>query len=96
MLKTTRSLNVLELEIRNSNGEVVRFGIVGGGKKLAKKSRKLKGQNLVKSQKLSKSGKSKSEKSKKLSKSENSINFDATEAEQSFLTSEARTTFNHL
>ena len=61
---------------------------------------------MSKSQKLSKSRKSKSEKTskswnlaklrKKLSKSGNSTNFDATEDGPKFLTPDARTAFNRL
>ena len=53
--------------------------------KYAQKSRKLKGEKLVKFQKLFKLKKSKSEKLKKLSKSRNSSNFDIIEAKSSFL-----------
>ena len=93
MLKTTESCNVSEPEVGNSNIEVMRYG-VGGGEELAKKSGKLskglklsklgnlKGKNLAKSKKLSKSG--------------NSPNFDAKEAGPSFLTPKARAAFNHL
>ena len=51
MLKTSKSPNILRPEKRNGNGKVVRFDVSNGGEKLAKKLRKLKGQNLVKSQK---------------------------------------------
>ena len=67
-----------------------------GGVKIAKKSGKLKGQKMAKSQKLSKSGKSKDEKLKNLSKSGNSPNFDAKNSRPSFLTPESRSTFNYL
>ena len=76
----------------NGNGEVDRFGSV----EYTKKSEKSKGQKLVRSQKLSKSGILKAENLKKLSKSRNSPNFEATEAVLSFLTPDARTTFNRL
>ena len=86
MLKTTRSPDVLGLEVGNGNGEVVGFGVGGG---LAKKSGKSKGQNLSKSQKSAKSRKS-------LPKSRNSPNFSATEARPSFITPGAKVVFNHL
>ena len=72
------------------------------GMKIAKKSRKSKGQKtlksqkLAKSQKLSKSGKSKGEKSKKPSKNGNSSNFDAKNRGPNFLISKARSAFNRL
>ena len=65
----------------------------------AKKTRNSKGEKLLKSQKLFKSGKSKSEKlakSKKLSKSGNSLKFSITETGPSFLTSNNKTAFNRL
>ena len=92
----TRLSDVSEPEVENDNCKVVRFGVSGGGKKLAKKSGKLKGQNLAKSQKLSKLGKSKSEKSKKQSKNGNLHNFNTTKANPSFLTLGAREIFNRL
>ena len=76
-------------EVENGNGKIAGFGVDGGGKELAKKSGKSKGQNLSKSQKLAKSGKS-------LPKSENSPNFDATEAGSNYLIPGARETFNCL
>ena len=57
--------------------------------KIVKKSRKLKGQKLSKSQKPAKSGKN-------LSKSGNSPNFDVKDSGPSFLIFEARAAFNHL
>ena len=85
----------------DSNGEVDRVDIGGNGVEHAKKLGK-----TSKSQKLSKSGKSKSEKmskswnlaksGKKLLKSRNLTNSDATEDGPKFLTSNARTAFNCL
>ena len=43
MLKTTRSPDVLGSEVGNGDGEVVGFGVGGGGDELTKKSGKLKG-----------------------------------------------------
>ena len=88
MLKMTRSPDVLRPELVNGNGEVVRF-VVGGGEELAKKSGKLKGRILSKSQKSTKLGKN-------LSKSENSPNFGTIEVGPSFLTPSAREAFNRL
>ena len=86
MLKTTGLPDVLRPEVRNDNGETVGFGVGDG---LAKKSGKSKGQNLSKSQKSAKLGKS-------LPKSGNSPNFSTTKAGPSFLTLGARETFNRL
>ena len=94
MLKTAtllEKLNFNRLEVNNDEG--------GGGNnrvELAKKSEKLKSQNLAKFRKLSKSEKSKSEKSKKQLNSENSPNFVATETGPRFLTPDARIAFNRL
>ena len=96
MLKTTGSPDMSRPEVGNGNGEVVGFGFDSGGKEFAKKSGKLKGQNLVKSRKLSKSEKSKGKKLKKPSKSKNSPNFGTIEAGPNFLTFGARETFNRL
>ena len=96
MLKTIESLDMLGPEARNGNGEFVRFGVGGSSEEFAKKSEKLKGQNLAKFQKLSKSEKSKGEKLKKLSKSRNLLKFNAMEAGLSFLTLDAREAFNRL
>ena len=95
MLKTTGSPDVSGPEVENGKGEVVGFG-VGGGGELAKKTGKSKGQKLVKFRKLSKSGKSKGKKSKKPPKSGNSPNFDAKDTGPSFLTPETRSAFNRL
>ena len=92
MPKTTRSPDISESEVRNSNGKVVRFNVGGGGEELAKKSGKSKGK---KSKKLSKSRKS-AKSGKNWLKSGNSPNFGATEARPNFLTLEARAAFNHL
>ena len=90
MLKTTGSPDVSKHEVGNGNGEVVGFGVGGGGgDELAKKSGKSKGQKTSKSRKLAKSGKNSS-------KSENSPNFGAMEVGPSFLTPEARSAFNRL
>ena len=90
MLKTTGSPDVSKHEVGNGNGEVVGFGVGGGGgDELAKKSGKSKGQKTSKSRKLAKLGKN-------LSKSGNLPNFGATEAGPSFLTPEARSAFNRL
>ena len=78
----------------DSNNEVNRFS--GDGVEHAKKSRKLKGQQSAKSQKLSKSGKFKGKKSKKPWKSGNTPNFDAKNTGPSFLTPKARLDFNPL
>ena len=85
----------------NGDGEVDGVGVSGNGVEHAKKSEK-----TSKSQKLSKSGKSKGEKTskfwnlaksgKKLSKSGNSTNSNATEDGSKFLTPDARTAFNRL
>ena len=96
MLKIIRSPNVLKLKIKNDNDEVIRFGIDRDSDMLAKKSGKLKSQNLAKSRKLSKSEKSKSEKSKKWLKSRNLSNFSAKKAGPNFLTPDVKTTFNRL
>ena len=61
-----------------------------------KKSRKMKGEKLAKSQKFSKLGKFKGKKSKKLSKNENSSNFNANNNGTSFLTRKLRTVLNCL
>ena len=94
MLKTTGLPHVSKPEVENGDGEVVRFGIGGGGEELAKKSEK-----LSKNLKLFKSRNSKGKKlakSKKPSKSGNSPNFDVKEAGSSFLTPKARAVFNCL
>ena len=78
-------------EKNNSNSEVDEFN--SDGVEYAKKSGKSHGQNLAKSQKLSKS---KGEKSKKLSKSRNLPNFNTTKAGPNFLTPNARESFNCL
>ena len=50
MLNTTRSPDMSKPEIRNGNGEVVGFGVGGGGSdELAKKLGKSKGQKMSKS-----------------------------------------------
>ena len=94
MLKTNGSSNVSRHEVGNSDGEVVRFGIGGGGEEFTKKSRK-----LSKSLKLSKLGNLKGKnlaKSKKPPKNGNSPNFDTKEVGLSFLTPEARAAFMSL
>ena len=78
----------------NGNEEIDEFR--DNSIKYAKKSGKLKGQNLAKSRKLFKSGKSKGEKSKKPSKSENSTNFNTINARPNFFTSGIREVFNCL
>ena len=90
MLKITWLSNILGPEIGNGNGKIIGFGVSSDDEELAKKSGKLKGQNLAKSQK------SKGEKSKKPSKSRNLPNFNNIKAGPSFLTPDARETFNHL
>ena len=65
-------------------------------KRAKPKTKRSKSQKLAKLQKLSKSRKSKSEKLKKISKSDNSPNFNTMEAGSSFLTPDAKTTFNRL
>ena len=90
MLKTTGSPDVSGPELGNGGGEVVGFGVGGGGgDELAKKSGKSKSQKTSKSRKLAKSGKNSS-------KSGNSSNFGTTEARLSFLTPKARSAFNCL
>ena len=85
----------------DSNSEVDRFGVSGNGMKYAKKSGKLfKSENLfkleqLKSEKLFKSWKL-AKLGKKSLKSGNLSNFDAKKNKSSFLTSDARMTFNHL
>ena len=76
-------------KVENGNGEVIEFGVGGGGKELAKKSRKSKGHILSKSRKSAKS-------KKNLSKSKNSPKFGTTEAEPSLPTPGAREAFNRL
>ena len=94
MLKTTGSPDGSRPEVGNSNGEVIGFGVGGGGEELAKKSGKLsKGLKLSKLRNLK--GKNLA-KSKKPSKSENSPNFDIKKAGPSFLTPKARAAFNRL
>ena len=78
-----------------SDGEVDRFGISGNGVEHAKKSGKLSKSGKSKSEKTSKSRNS-AKSGKKLSKSGNSTNFDAIEDGPKFLTSDAKTAFNHL
>ena len=70
--------------------------VSGDNVKLANKSRKLKSQKLAKFQKLFKSRKWKDEKLKKPSKSKNLPNFNIIKAGLSFLTPDARISFNHL
>ena len=96
MLKTTKSTDESGPKVGNGNGEIDGFGVSGGSEKFAKKSGKLKSQNLAKSQKLFKLRKSKDKKSKKLLKSGNSLTFEATEAKLSFLTPGASKAFNRL
>ena len=86
----------LDIGDGRGNNSVDGDGVSGDGVELAKKLGKLKGQKSAKFRKLSKSGKSKGEKSKKLSKSRNSPNSNVTEAGPSFLTPNAKTTFNCL
>ena len=69
MLKITKSSNVSKLKIRNSNNEIIEYGVGGGVEKFAKKSVKLNDQNLSKSWKTPKY--------KKLSKSGNLPKFNA-------------------
>ena len=88
----TGSFDVSRPEIGNGDGEVLGFGVGGGGEELAKKSGiskcgKLK--KLFKSRNSTKSGKN-------LSKSGNSPNFGAIEVGPSFLTPDAREAFNRL
>ena len=83
MLKTIGLPDVLVFKIENRDDEVIRFGVGGSGKKLAKKSGK-----LLKSRKTSKS--------KKLLKSRNLPKSDVKEDKPNFLTSGARKTFNCL
>ena len=90
MLKTTGSPDVSKHEVGNGNGEVVGFGVGGGGgDEFAKKSGKSKSQKMSKSRKSAKSGKNSS-------KSGNSPNFGATGSGPSFLTPKARSAFNRL
>ena len=55
IISASKKLISKKLEV--ADNEVDRFGVGGYVMKLAKKSGKLKGQNLYKSQKLAKSGK---------------------------------------
>ena len=68
---------------------------IDGGVEIAKKSGKSKGQKTSKSQKSAKSQKL-SKSGKNSSKSENSPNFGAKKSGPSFLTLEAKSTFNRL
>ena len=87
--------NKLALRKNNDNSKDNEFGINRNSVKYAKKSEKLsklrksKGKKISKFQNLAKSR-------KKLLKSGNPSNFNATEAALKFLTSDARTAFNHL
>ena len=76
-------------EKNNGDNVVNKFGDSGDGIKYTKKSGKLKGQKLTKSQKSAKLG-------KKSSKSGNLPNFDAKKNRPSFLTLGVKKTFNHL
>ena len=87
------SLTFDRLEIGDNEGV---DDIDGDDIELAKKSGKLKGQNLAKSSKLSKSRKLKGEKSKKPPKSRNSHNFNNTKVKLSFLKLNARIASNCL
>ena len=87
-------------QLNISDGEIDKFDVGSGGKEIAKKSGKLKSQNLsklknLKGEKLSKSQKS-AKLRKKVSKSGNSLNFGAIKARPKFLTSDTRITFNCL
>ena len=105
MLKTTMSSQVLAAnEVLGAKvlaaDEVGSVGGVGDGlsdglKRVEPKTRKSKGQKTSKSRKSAKSQKS-SKPRKNPSKSGNSPNFGATETRPSFLTPEARSTFNRL
>ena len=87
-LASSRNNNSKPASRRNDgDGKVDEFG--DNSTEYAKESRKSKGKDLSKSQKLAKSGKNSS-------KSWNLPNFDATEFGPSFLTPKARSTFNHL
>ena len=105
MLKTNVSLQVLIANEIITTNEV--SGIEDGDEliekcgKLSKSQKLSKTRKLFKFQKLSKTGKlSKSQKSaksgKKSLKNENLPNFDTKKSGASFLTSDTRTTFNHL
>ena len=84
MLKTAGLFDMSKPEIKNGNNKVDRYSVNGSNKKLAKKLGK-----LFMFRKLSKSR-------KKWLKYENSLNFEAIESEESYLTSDARTAFNHI
>ena len=87
MLKTTLLSQML---VANEVLAANEIGDVKGGNELIEKYRKLlKTRKLSKSQKLAKSR-------KKLSKSENSFNSDIKKNGPSFLTPDARITFNYL
>ena len=87
MLKTAAPLERSTLEgVGDGEGG---DGVDGGGIEISKKSGKPKGQKTSKSRKSSKSGKNSS-------KSGNSPNFGATESGPSFLTPEAKSSFNRL
>ena len=96
MLKATILPERLTPEwLKVGDGEVDRFGVGGNGVEHAKKSQKLSKSRKSKSEKTSKS-RNLAKSGKKLSKSGNSTNFNATEDGSKFLTPNARTTFNRL
>ena len=62
MLKTTKLPNMLQPKVRNSNSEVIKFGISNSDEKLSKKLKKLsKSQKLSKNRNLPKFGTKKTE-----------------------------------
>ena len=100
MLKITILLERLTLEWLGIGDNKFDKFCIGGSEKIAKKSRKLKNQNLFKSrnlkgEKLSKSWKLAKSK-KKLSKSGNLSNFGITKTRPKFLIFNAKTAFNCL
>ena len=88
MLKTTILLErLISKQLKICNNKINGFSIISN-KKIAKKSEKLKSQNLFKFQKLAKF--------KKLSKSGNLPNFDNIKTKPGFLIFDTKEVFNSL
>ena len=83
MLKITKTANILRLEIRNNNSEIVKYGISNSDEKFTKKLVK-----LSKSKKLAKS--------KKIFKNENLSKFNTKKAKSIFLIFDIKMIFNYL
>ena len=95
-LATSKNDNSKPASRRNDgDGEVNGFGVSRNGIEHAKKSEKLSKSRKSKSKKMSKSW-NLAKSGKKLSKSRNLTNFDAIENGPKFLTPNTRTAFNHL